>query len=132
MRCPICQREMLALFTSLVCERCDGPPSGRFYVGFVVWRRGQERGPRQDYLFRTSGDAERWRQLNDLQQAEVRPVLTEVEPAWHLSRGSVRDLELANQLFEIYPDHRFPPAPHRGFLAPSEIDPHDQGFVELG
>lgn len=129
MRCPLCHSEMLLLFTSYLCERCDTPPSGRFYVGFVVWRGIG--GPRQEYLFRTRADAGRWREINGLLDSEVRPVLVEAEPAWHLSRGSIRDLELANQLFEIFPTHRFPPAPNRGFLAPETVNPRDQGFVEL-
>lgn len=123
---------MLPLFTSCICERCDGPPRGRFYVGFVVWRGGDDGdGPRQDYVFRTGSDARRWRDVNKLTGCEIRPVLVEHEPGWHLSRGTIKGLELADRLFEVYPNHRFPPAHNRAFLAPESVDPRDQGYIEL-
>ncbi len=50
---------------------------------------------------------------------DIREVLAHQEIPWQVSRGSIRDLELASRLYEIYPDHRFEPKPYRAFLAPA-------------
>jgi hypothetical protein len=113
--CRVCGRATTPLFYSAACDWCDGLASVALDRGFVVWR---DRGPgASEYVFRTRADAERWISVRSLDGFPVREVLSEHGFRWRASTGSVRDLELADRLFEIYLDRRFPPAPHRAFLA---------------
>ena len=122
MECPNCNREMVPLFTSFVCDYCDGLVSGTdYYRGYIVCRGPEEVRGRQVYVFRTREDAERWRSVRNLHDHRICEVLSEHDIKWRQSRGSVKDLELADRLFEIYPDHRFEPKPNRAFIAPEEL-----------
>jgi hypothetical protein len=120
---------MLLLLTSYVCEYCDGPPVGQFYRGFVVWRGLDGDQPRREYVFRTREIAAKWRELRKLEDFEIREVLSENAIGWRRSRGSVKDIELADRLYYIYPDHRFPPAADRAFLAPEALGGSDDVVV---
>ncbi len=120
MRCPDCNGKMIPLFTSCVCDRCDGKlDADSLHKGWVVWS-GPPDGGRQVYVFRTRQVAQRWQRLNKMGDAQVRQVLSDHEINWHLGRGSIQDLELADHLFEVYPDQCFEPQPHRAFLAPAQ------------
>ena len=117
--CPVCGRAATPLFYSAACDWCDGLVSVPFDHGWVVWR-GRPPGA-SEYVFRTPADAERWRVVQSLQDCPVREVLSEVPFRWRNSSGNVKDIELADRLIEIYPDHRFPAAPNRAFLAGPEL-----------
>jgi hypothetical protein len=106
---------MLALFTSCVCEHCEGAPDGDFFRGWVVWPE-MPCEPVQTFVFRTRLDAERW--LAGRPDGTVRAVLATYAFAWTRSRGQMKDLMMAARPYEIFADHRHPPAPHRAFLAP--------------
>ncbi len=113
-RCPKCSEPMTPLFTSMVCERCDAESRGVF-VGWIVWR---SRPPgSQEYVFRRPTDAKKWRQAQGLGEFPIRRISTESEIRWRQSTGSLKELELADQLFEIYPDLRYPPGENRAHLA---------------
>ena len=118
MRCTDCNRPMTALLLSYVCDHCDGlqVPSTP-YPGFVVYRGAPEGSVREEYVFRTHLDAERWRILSQREECEIREVESSSEFRWRVSTGSVKDLELADRLFEIFPDHRYEPAPNRAQIA---------------
>lgn len=93
---------MIALFISAVCDYCDAPTltSGEVEYGFIVWR---ERPPGScEYLFQTRPDAERWRAAAGLDRFPVRKVWSKSTIRWRKSTGSVRDIMLADRLFEIY------------------------------
>jgi hypothetical protein len=108
---------MLALFTTCVCEHCDGAAEGDFFRGWVVWPERPERGGTiQTWVFRTREDARKW--LRSRADGVVRPVLSREPFAWTRSRGAMKDIVLAERPFEIFPDHRHPPGTHRAFLAP--------------
>jgi hypothetical protein len=110
---------MTLLLVSYVCDYCDGLAEDTdYHRGYIVWR-GPGSVPGQEYVFRTPEHAERWRIIKGLHDSEVREVLCEYEFHWQESRGTVKGLELADRLFEIYPDHRFEPKPYRAFLAPA-------------
>jgi hypothetical protein len=70
MQCKTCKRPMLALFTSYVCDYCDGHRPAGTFRGYVVIHRPL---PSQEYVFKTQADAERWRRLNRHEGAVVRP-----------------------------------------------------------
>jgi hypothetical protein len=116
MLCDHCKRPMTALLLSYVCDYCDELRSDTTpYRGFVVYRgRGRVR---EEYVFRSRRDAERWREMFKLDDCEVREVESAHEFRWRVSNGRVKDLELADRLFEIFPDHRYEPAPRRAHIA---------------
>jgi hypothetical protein len=113
MLCKICKRPMTPLFTSYVCDYCDGLKQVGTFRGFVVLHRPL---PSQEYVFRTKEDAERWRTLNRHDKAKVRPVLSEEEFRWQPSRGSIQGVMLADRLFEIFPDQKFERKPCRAYV----------------
>jgi len=120
MQCPVCKREMVQLFLTQVCDYCDyGIPKERLHRGFVVYRDPGEARSREEYVFRTRLDAERWRTAAGREECEIVQVYSLTPFRWHLSRGTLRDVVLADHMFEIFPDHRFEPLPHRAFLAGS-------------
>ena len=119
MRCPACKRPMTALFTSFVCDWCDGlkklAPVAR---GWVVWRSAGD-DERECYVFPTPQMAEYYRTVTRV-EGEVRQVLSEQPIRWSDGKGNIKNLRLAERLYTVYPDHRFEPGPYRAFLAPEE------------
>jgi hypothetical protein len=108
---------MTLLLISYVCDRCEGAPRGSYYRGYIVWDPRRHL-PRKEYVFRDRDVAEYWRSIRQLEDSQIREVLCEHEIRWHVGRGTIKNLELADHLYEIYADHRFPPGPYRAFLAP--------------
>ena len=112
--CPECAEPMTPLFTSMVCERCDAE-AREVFVGWIVWR---SRPPgSQEYVFRRPADAKKWRRAQGLGDFPIRRISTESQTRWRQSGGSLKELELADRLFEIYPDVRYPPGENRAHLA---------------
>jgi hypothetical protein len=118
MLCSRCESPMTLLFISFVCDYCERPNFGGMYRGYVVWRHSDDGRPHRQYVFATFEAAERWQKIRGLVDADVRDVLSREPFRWHQRRGLVKNLELADKLFEVYPDHRFKPGPNRAFLAP--------------
>jgi hypothetical protein len=108
---------MTCLFISYVCDYCDGlkEDDAPYERGFVVWRSRPM--PAQEYVFPTREDAERWRDLRGLTGCAIREVLTTTRFRWRKSTGSIKGLEMADHLVEIFPNRRYPAGPHRAFLA---------------
>jgi hypothetical protein len=104
---------MTALFTSYVCDYCDGLKPAGVFRGFVVVHRPL---PSQEYVFKTKEDAEKWRRLSRHDKAEVRQVISEQEFRWQPSRGSIQGVTLADRLFEIFPDPKFERRPYRAYV----------------
>lgn len=127
MRCPHCQRPLLALFYTTVCESCEASPRGDFYAGFIVWDPARElslEAPRQVYVWRTAHDAVMWRSLRETEDLTVRCILSELPISWRQAGGKAAGLICADGLFEIFADHRFPPGRYRAFLAPPNFHPY--------
>lgn len=122
MRCPNCQRPMQQMLVTWVCDHCDGlvDAADAFdFRGFVVLRKDRTL-PCEEYVFAARADAERWRELKGLFEAEIKEVRGNKPFRWQPSRGTVRGIILADRLFEIYPDHRFEPRPNRACLSVPE------------
>lgn len=118
MQCQTCKREMIQLFLTQACDHCDyGVPKERLHRGFVVYRGANENGTCEEYVFRTRMDAERWRTAAGREGCDIHEVYSLSAFRWHLSRGTLRDVVLADHMFEIFPDHRYEPLPHRAFLS---------------
>jgi hypothetical protein len=112
---------MIPLFVSCVCEYCDTPPAREtLYSGFVVWSLTRHKFGSRQYVFPSRAMAERWQAIRGPEDAVVREVWCAHPFRWHVGRGSIRNLRLADRLFEIYPDHRFEPSSDRAFLASDE------------
>ncbi len=115
---------MLPLFTSLVCDYCDGHVDleDGYYRGFVVFTGEEAFDGRPVYVFRTRTDAALYRSANGLQSCPIEEVLCEQPFNWRKSTGTLQDVELAARPYELYPDHRFPPAPNRAFMARRHLE----------
>ncbi|HET9955837.1 MAG TPA: hypothetical protein VFQ61_15105 [Polyangiaceae bacterium] len=109
---------MVPLFFSCVCDYCENPRFDGFFRGYVVWRG---RAGESDYVFPTREYAERFQRARGLYQNEIRLVLSRDPFHFRKSTGTLKDLEFADRLFEIYPDHRFQPGPGRAFLSPASM-----------
>ena len=82
-------------------------------------------------MWRTTHDAVIWRSLQGLEEGEVRSVLSEQAIVWRVASGLAAGLVAADKLYDIYPDHRFPPGPHRAFLAPETLRAEAAARVRL-
>jgi hypothetical protein len=107
---------MRPLFTSVVCDYCDGlvDDSG-WDTGFVVWRGRAP--PTDEYVFATRADAARWKAATGMRDEPILPVRAPLKFRWRQSTGTVKGVTLADSLVTIYPDPRFPPGPNRACLA---------------
>ena len=105
--CTDCGREMLLLFQFYSCEWCSHGPAGQTYKGYIIYR-GEGTLPRKDYVFKSQEHAEKWLSIRGMATCSVRVVAMAHEPRWRMSSGSASDLELADHLFEIFPDHKVP------------------------
>ena len=131
MRCTNCERPLLALFYSVICESCTDDPYGRFHVAYAVWEEQQEAngGSRLTYIFRTRHDAVRFRTIRGDESRPILCVLSEHPYEWRDARGVATGLTVGTPLCEVFPDHRFPPAPFRAFIAPPTVDPRAERVV---
>lgn len=136
MQCSACKREMVQLFLSQACDHCDfGVPKERLHRGFVVYRKpADNQSQYEDYVFRTRMDAERWQRAAGYEgrpDVTIREVYSLMPYRWHLSRGTLRDVVLADMMFEVFPDHKYEPLPHRCFLSQDETSEPEREGVEL-
>jgi hypothetical protein len=110
---------MTALFTSYVCDYCDGLKKVEYpYRGYVLWRGEPDPEGRDAYVFPSEAEAEKYRQASRRYDDQIREVWAEHEIKWHRGRGSVKGLSLADRVYKIFPDENFEPGPYRAFLAP--------------
>jgi len=109
---------MRALFTSCVCDWCDGLVSPDFGArGWVLWPASGELGERQLYVFPSREMAEYYQHAIGSED-EPREVVCAETIHWVSGRGSIPKLTLADRLYTIFADHRFAPGPYRACLAP--------------
>lgn len=116
MRCPDCKRAMTALFTSYVCDYCDGLVQPTWHSGFIVFR-GDEDFDRPVYVFPTRTEAAIYRQLKGWQSCPIREIHFEHPVRWKQASGALQGVNIAAQPFVLHRDHRFEPAPYAGYLA---------------
>jgi len=82
MLCPACKRKTTALFTSYVCDYCDGIARIEWLRGFMVFRGDEDFG-RPIYVFPTQTDAAVYRSKNTWQQYPLREVRFEYPVPWN-------------------------------------------------
>lgn len=82
--------------------------------GFIVFRGHIG----HHYVFRSYYDAERWRNNAGYEYHEIREVASLQPYRWHMSRGTLRDVALADTTYEIFLDHRYEPCVNRAYLLP--------------
>jgi hypothetical protein len=110
---------MTPLFTSVVCDYCDGHRPVAFpYRGFVVWRGAPDPNGRDVYVFPTRRDAELYRLAAKLHDHVIREAWSEQPFIWGPGRGSIKGLTIANHVYTVFPDHRFTPGRYRACLSP--------------
>jgi len=108
---------MKQIFLTVACDYCDfGIPKERLHRGFVVYRGPDTSGATEEYVFRTLIDAQRWQTVAGREDNQIYEVFSLNPFRWHLSRGTLRDVVLADHMVEIFPDHRYQPLPNRAFL----------------
>jgi hypothetical protein len=122
MQCQTCKREMNQLFYSQACDYCDyGVPKESLHRGFSVLGKMPVPGTStSEYVFRTRTDAELWRVASGREGYEICPVYSTTPFRWHLSRGTLRGVVLADSMFEVFADHRYEPLPNRAFFVKEE------------
>lgn len=108
---------MTLLFFSAACDFCDGKVHPNYHRGYVVYRGAGDGQVHEEYVFRRANDAERWRAIMHLEAYDVRQVVCEHEFQWRKSSGSIRNLELADHLYSIFPNRCYEPSPRRAHLA---------------
>jgi hypothetical protein len=109
---------MLALFFTVICERCEASrePPPTVHRGYVIWRR---RPPGStEYVFRHRDGADQWRRSAGLARFAIRAVIGSAPFSWRTSTGSVAGIELAEGVYEVYPDDRHELGPRRVHLDP--------------
>jgi hypothetical protein len=116
-RCPDCKRPMTALFTSYVCDYCDGLVEIAWQRGFVVFR-GDADFNRVIYVFPTMTDAARYRSVNGWQDYPIREVWFEIPVPWKTASNQLEGVSIAVRPFTLHRDHRFESAPYHAFLVP--------------
>jgi len=115
--CPACKRKMVLNFNLFTCEWCRGDIRDLpLHHGYVVMT--DERMHKPHYVFRTPGDAKRWKDHYRLDGAPVTKVLSPTAFRWQESRGALTGLEIANRLYEVVDDHKFDPRDSKVFRAP--------------
>ena len=117
MLCPDCKRTMTALFTSYVCDYCDGLVPIAWLRGFVVFR-GDDDFARPIYVFPSQTDAAIYRSKNGWQQYPIREVRFEHAVPWKKAKGSLTGVTIASMPFTLHRDHRFAPLPYHCALTP--------------
>ena len=120
MRCPACDRPMLLLLISAVCDWCESPPKGKFFRGYVVWQEPSAGEAMSEYVFRTAHDAIVWRSMSGHEEREIRTVLSEDPIPWRVASGRASGLICADQLFDVFATHRYRKGSYRAFLAPPD------------
>lgn len=105
MKCERCEEEMLCLFTSYVCERCDSKDGYKtLHSGWVVWD-DRDGFPTNKYVFKTPGDARVWRKVNGLDNYKIRSVLSnDISVQWYGAKIPVAFtvIQMADRLQPVF------------------------------
>lgn len=117
MLCPACKRKTTALFTSYVCDYCDGIARIEWLRGFMVFRGDEDFG-RPIYVFPTQTDAAVYRSKNTWQHYPLREVRFEYPVPWKPASSALTGVTLAARPFTLHRDHRFEPLPFHCCLVP--------------
>lgn len=111
MDCERCGGRMTMLFIHYVCDECNPPKASAVapeesaqsvsgFTGFIVFRSRPDGSC--EYVFNDLENAKKWRAAAGVNRYPIYLVEMNREPHWRKSTGSVKDLVLADRLFEIY------------------------------
>jgi hypothetical protein len=106
---------MAALLFSTYCTYCDDPCGRQYYVGYIVPQKGGF--PQFEYVWRTAYDAAVWRNICE-KDLGVGPVLSLHPFEWVAAQGRAKGLTMAENVYEVLTDHRFPDRKDYAFLVP--------------
>ena len=126
--CPHCLRPKTILFYSTVCDICETPPKGLFYIGYIAYNEGDEGRPMY-YVWSEVEGAEGWG-LKYHTPRTIRAVLSPTPFLWELFPTQAGAFH-TDDLYEIYPNHKYIRGEGRAFLAPSSVPLDAQGKVYL-
>ena len=108
------------MFFSRTCEYCASKPDiEKCHVGYIIVQDEITDGGEFHYVFPTIGCAYRW-QFYQSKIGTIRKILSYEEFVWRKPRGTTRDIELADRMFEVFPNHKFMQGHGRAFLAPDD------------
>ena len=108
---------MTALFTSCVCDYCDGLAPIAWLRGYIVFR-GDEDFDRPIYVFPSQTHAGIYRSRSGWQRHPIREVRFEQSVPWKQAASALAGITLAARPFTLHRDHRFEPLPYHCGLAP--------------
>lgn len=115
MDCKICRRPMTLLFFSYACDHCDGLTTDEYDVGYIVWI--PKPLPAEEFVFATRCDAERWRSMHGIEDAEIREVVARSRFRWRKSTGFAYPVHMAEHVVEVYENPAYPTRPYRAHFA---------------
>jgi hypothetical protein len=126
--CPRCERGLVALFTSLVCDWCEGARPRGLERAFVVWDQPRYARGGEFYVFPSRTEAAVWRSHLGTKLAPIVAVEVYQPIEWRETTGFGPKISLAKWRYVLHPDHRYPASPRDAHLA----SPHtlgDDAFV---
>lgn len=109
---------MTQLFLTQACDHCDyGPNKESLFKGYVVCSQDNT-FPSEEYVFRSLMDAERWKTVTAAakENSDIFEVYSLNSYRWHLSQGTVRDIVLADRMYTIHADHKYPAGAFQAFF----------------
>jgi hypothetical protein len=122
MLCPRCMRPMTTLFTSSVCDWCDGLKKPTIVArGWVLLNGPLDSRGRELDVFPSLEMVDYYRFATGL-EGEIREIASETPIQWSDAGGLVPHLCVAERRFRVFPDFKFEPGPYKAFLAPAPAD----------
>jgi len=114
-RCPRCNRPATLLFTSYVCDYCDGLVQPDWLSGYIVYR-GEADFSRPIYVFPTRTEAALYRQAYDWPLYPICEVHFEHPVQWRPAQGKLDGIRIAPRPFTLHRDHRFESVPYSAYI----------------
>jgi hypothetical protein len=113
---------MTTLFTSSVCDWCDGLKHPTIVArGWVLLNGPLDSRGRELDVFPSLEMVDYYRFATGL-EGEIREIASETAIQWSDAGGLVPHLCVAERRFRVFPDFKFEPGPHKAFLAPSSTE----------
>lgn len=126
MNCKNCNRLMVELFLTQACDHCDyGISRECLHSGYIVKSEhtfNDQTKAYSSYVFQTPQDADKWRSAASYLTDDIVEILSLDPFTWLPSRGTLKDVILADHTYDVFLDHRYEPGQHRAFIAPTTVN----------